>query len=164
MIIRWTPDEFDEYRRRSGLNGLVEAADRSQAAPLARKDNSQQAAAAKLSAKRERSSAAPDLEAALGVTLMQAKLGGFETNYRFDVPRRWELDFAWIRPRVAIEVQGGVQSYGRVGHTRPESYQRDAEKMRRAQLMGWIVLPCTPADLRDGSIIADLETALELRR
>ena len=96
------------------------------------------------------------------VDLMQAGLGGFERNYQFDTPRRWELDFAWLTSRVAIEVQGGVHSRG--AHVRPDGFQRDCRKSRRAQLMGWIVLPCTAADLKDKSIIADVETALELRR
>lgn len=123
---------------------------------------SKAAAAGAKGARRERSTAPPDIEGALVVDLMQAGLGGFERNYQFDRPRRWELDFAWLMQRVAIEVQGGVHSRG--AHVRPAGYRRDSQKSRRAQLMGWIVLPCTAADLSDRSIIADVETALELRR
>lgn len=154
MIIRWTPDELEAYRRRAGGEAPADA-------PRA---TTQQRAAAAMSAQRERSSAPADLEGALNAELLRAKLGPYERNYRFDARRRWELDFAWLVERVAIEVQGGVQSYGRVGHTRPEQYQRDTVKTRAAQLMGWIVLPCTAACIRDGSIVADVETALELRR
>lgn len=119
-------------------------------------------ASARVSAERERSDAPPDIEGALVVELQRAGLGGYQRNYRFDPRRRLELDFAWPVARVAIEVQGGIHSYG--AHVRPEGYRRDAEKTRRAQLMGWIVLPCLAADVRDGSIVADVETALELRR
>lgn len=152
MIIRWTPDELEAYQRRAA----------GEAAPP--KERTQQRAAAAMSAGRERSNAPADLEGALHSELLRAKLAPYERNYRFDPRRRWELDFAWPGARVAIEVQGGVESYGRVGHTRPDQYQRDTRKTRAAQLMGWIVLPCTAACIRDGSIVADVETALELRR
>lgn len=120
------------------------------------------AAAGRMSGARERSTKAPDIEGALVVDLLQAGLGGFERNYQFDPVRKWELDFAWVMARVAIEVQGGVHSRG--AHVRPVGFKRDCRKSCRAQLMGWIVLPCTAADLKDKSIIADVETALELRR
>lgn len=153
-MIRWTPDELEAYRKRAAGDAP---------APPAPKATQQRAAAA-MSAGRERSSAPADLEGALNAELLRARLGPFLRNYRFDPRRRWELDFAWPGARVAIEVQGGVESYGRVGHTRPDQYMRDTRKTRAAQLMGWIVLPCTAACIRDGSIVADVETALELRR
>ena len=153
MIIRWTPDELAAYKRRAAGE-----------APAPPGERTQQRAAAAMSAGRERSNAPADLEGALNAELLRARLGPYERNYRFDPRRRWELDFAWPGARVAIEVQGGVESYGRVGHTRPDQYKRDTRKTRAAQLMGWIVLPCTAACIRDGSIVADVETALELRR
>lgn len=119
-------------------------------------------ASARVSAERERSDAPPDIEGALVVELQRAGLGGFERNYRFDPRRRLELDFAWPVARVAIEVQGGIHSYG--AHVRPAGYRRDGEKSRRAQLMGWMVFPCTAKDVADRSIVQDVETALELRR
>jgi very-short-patch-repair endonuclease len=153
VTIRWTPEQYDAWKKTTGKDpARVEL-------PT---DPKPANAGAALSAKRERSSAAPDLEGALVVDLMQAGLGGFERNYQFDTPRRWELDFAWLSARVAIEVQGGVHSRG--AHVRPDGFKRDCRKSRRAQLMGWIVFPCTSADLKDRSIIADVETALELRR
>lgn len=119
-------------------------------------------ASARVSAERPRSEAPPDIEGALIVELQRAGLGGFERNYRFDPRRRLELDFAWPVQRVAIEVQGGIHSYG--AHVRPAGYRRDGEKSRRAQLMGWMVFPCTAKDVADGTIVQDVETALELRR
>jgi len=153
MTIRYTPEQFAELQLRMGL--------RHDARPIPPPDT-KAAAAGRASGKRERSSEAPDIEGALVVELQRAGLGGYERNYRFDPRRRLELDFAWIAARVAIEVQGGVHSRG--AHVRPEGYRRDAEKSRRAQLMGWLVLPCLAADVKDLSIIADVETALELRR
>lgn len=153
MTIRYTPEQFAELQLRMGMR---------HGAMPSTPPNTKAAAAGRASGKRERSSEAPDIEGALVVELQRAGLGGYERNYRFDPRRRLELDFAWIAARVAIEVQGGVHSRG--AHVRPEGYRRDAEKSRRAQLMGWLVLPCLAADVKDLSIIADVETALELRR
>lgn len=153
MTIRWTPEQYEAWKKTTGQEPSRVA--------LAADPPAMNAGAA-LSAKRERSSAAPDIEAALVVELLRAGLGGFERNYRFDPRRRWEMDFAWPAARVAIEVQGGLHSRG--AHVRPEGYTRDARKARRALLMDWKVFPCTAACVRDGSIVADVETALELRR
>lgn len=156
MTIRWTDDELADAQRR--MAGVMQA----QIGVGEIKKRTAAADAGRASGARERSTAAPDIEGALVVELQRAGLGGYERNYRFDPRRRLELDFAWVAARVAIEVQGGVHSRG--AHVRPEGYRRDAEKSRRAQLMGWLVLPCLAADVKDKSIIADVETALELRR
>lgn len=153
MTIRYTPEQFEELQLRMGV--------RHGAMPSMPPDT-KASAAGRASGKRERSTEAPDIEGALVVELQRAGLGGYERNYKFDPRRRLELDFAWVSARVAIEVQGGIHSRG--AHVRPEGYRRDAEKSRRAQLMGWMVLPCLASDVKDRSIIADVETALELRR
>lgn len=142
MTIRWTEEQLAAH--------LGQTKPRTAPAP------------SKQATPKPRSDAPPDIEGALVVELQRAGLAGYQRNYRFDPRRRSELDFAWVAQKVAIEVQGGIHSYG--AHVRPEGYRRDAEKTRRAQLMGWIVLPCLAADVRDGSIVADVETALELRR
>lgn len=153
MTLRYTEAEAAALIAR--LRGEAPAEAPSPAAERAR-------ASARVSAERPRSEAPPDIEGALIVELQRAGLGGYVRNHRFDPRRRLELDFAWLVPRVAIEVQGGIHSRG--AHVRPKGYQRDAEKSRRAQLMGWLVLPCTAEDVRTGAIVEDVETALELRR
>lgn len=159
-IVRWTEEELAAWRQQYELRAKHQQSELREPvfATVAPKPN----AGAALSAKRARSSEAPDIEGALVVDLMQARLGGFERNYRFDPKRKFELDFAWVAERVAVEVQGGLHSRG--AHVRPVGYTRDAQKARRAQLMGWIVLSCTAGCVRDKSIIVDVETALELRR
>lgn len=154
MTIRFTEAELAAAQARMRGEDVKERHDAAVATMAAK--------AGATGARRELSKAPPDIEGALVVELQRAGLGGYERNYRFDPRRRLELDFAWIAARVAIEVQGGVHSRG--AHVRPEGYRRDAEKSRRAQLMGWLVLPCLAADVKDRSIIADVETALELRR
>lgn len=151
MTIRWTEAELAAARARLA-GGEVKPEPAQTAA----------SAAARASAQRERSSEAPDIEGALVVELQRAGLAGYVRNHRFDPRRRLELDFAWVSAKVAVEVQGGI--YSRGAHVRPAGYKRDAEKARRAQLMGWMVFPCTAEDVRTRAIVADVETALELRR
>jgi len=148
--LHWTEAEYLEHQRKRG-----------EAKPLIEPTKAPLNAGARLSARRERSDAAPDIEGALVVELLQAGMGGFERNYRFAPRRRLELDFAWLGQRVAVEVQGGIHSRG--GHVRPDGFTRDVEKMRLAQLMGWIVLPCTAACIRSGALLADIRTAMGLR-
>jgi len=149
--LHWTEADYQAYLRLRGEPATATAT------ASAKRAN----AGAALSAQRERSGAAPDIEGALVVVLLQAGLGGFERNYRFTPRRRLELDFAWVMQRVAVEVQGGIHSRG--GHVRPDGFRRDVEKMRLAQLMGWIVLPCTAACIRSGALLADIRTAMGLR-
>ena len=161
MTVRYTEEQYADVQSR--LRNACRQPDAPPDPPAHIKPiDSKAAAAGRASGKRERSTEAPDIEGALVVELQRAGLGGYERNYKFDPRRKLELDFAWVGARVAIEVQGGIHSRG--AHVRPEGYRRDAEKSRRAQLMGWMVLPCLAADVKDKSIIADVETALELRR
>lgn len=69
-------------------------------------------------------------------------------EYRFCPTRKWRFDVAWpgktkrARTGVSLEVEGGVWSNGR--HVRGRGYVNDMEKYNHAQLLGWIVLRCTP--------------------
>lgn len=82
-------------------------------------------------------------------------------EYRFAAPgRRWRLDYAWpdALPPVGLEVEGGVWTGGR--HTRGKGFLGDIEKYNRAALMGWVLLRCTPSDLKTGDVIPLLKEAL----
>lgn len=76
-----------------------------------------------------------------------------KTQFRFHPTRWWRFDFAWPmdlwalggRGGVAVEVQGGV--WAGMGHTRGNGYQRDREKMREAQRLGWIIFELTSKDM-----------------
>tara|TARA_R110002095_G_scaffold165188_5_gene143401 strand:+ start:814 stop:1176 length:363 start_codon:yes stop_codon:yes gene_type:complete len=71
-----------------------------------------------------------------------------EREYQFHPTRRWRLDFAWLKQRVAVEIQGGVFLKGRTGHTSGVGVQRDCEKGNAATSLGWRVLHFTTQDLR----------------
>lgn len=79
-----------------------------------------------------------------------AQLGGKELQreYRFAPPRRWRFDFALPEEKIAIEINGGVWSYGR--HVRGRGYLNDREKINTAQTMGWRVF-----ELGTGQVTVD---------
>jgi hypothetical protein len=60
----------------------------------------------------------------------------------FDDERRWRLDFAWPSLKVGVELSGiGF------GHQSIKGIKRDAEKLRRATVLGWRVFTYTSACL-----------------
>jgi hypothetical protein len=84
-----------------------------------------------------------------------------EAEVRFHPARRWRLDFGWADPKgggVALEVDGGVWIQGR--HSRGAGQVADMEKANAAQLAGWLILRCTPQQLKSGEIVATIREAL----
>lgn len=80
------------------------------------------------------------------------------TELRFDRARQWKFDFAWRRPKVALECEGGVWTQGR--HTRGSGFLKDMEKYNRAVVLGWRVVRCTPDTLCAPETLAMLKTLL----
>lgn len=67
-------------------------------------------------------------------------------EFKFAFPeRKWAFDFAWVRQRVALEVEGGVWTQGR--HTRGSGFVKDMEKYNAAAVRGWRVVRVTPQSL-----------------
>lgn len=60
-----------------------------------------------------------------------------ETEYRFHPTRRWRFDFAFPKPMIAIEIEGGVWTGGR--HIHPVGFEKDCEKYNEATKLGWKV-------------------------
>ncbi len=63
---------------------------------------------------------------------------GWIYEYRFDSLRRFKFDYANLRLKVAIEMEGGI--YTGTGHAKTGRYLKDMEKYNFAQIKGWIVL------------------------
>lgn len=63
-------------------------------------------------------------------------------EHRFHPVRRWRFDYALPEAKVAIEIDGGLWTYGR--HNRAAGYIADMEKLNAATLLGWRVLRFTP--------------------
>jgi hypothetical protein len=96
-----------------------------------------------------------DAEEALAWQVRTLGLSKPAREHEFARPRRWRFDFAWPSWKIAVEVQGGSWISGR--HSRGDGFERDCEKLAEAQLLGWIVLPVTPAMVDDGRALALLE-------
>jgi very-short-patch-repair endonuclease len=79
-------------------------------------------------------------------------------EYRFDMTRRWRIDFAWPAHRVGLEVDGAIWKAGR--HTRGSGWLKDTEKLNRAACLGWRMLRCTPDTLCTSETLDTLAAAL----
>ncbi|MFN3785205.1 MAG: hypothetical protein ACK4RS_00040 [Thiothrix sp.] len=80
-------------------------------------------------------------------------------EFRFHSKRRWRFDFAWPEKKLAVEVQGGIFSYG--AHTRGAGFRNDREKINAAILDGWRVLEFTDREITNGEAICVIEMALK---
>jgi hypothetical protein len=90
--------------------------------------------------------------------------GGFVAQYQFYPARRWRFDFGNPTLHIAVEVEGGVWSAGKSGHTSGVGYRNNCEKYNRAALLGRLVLRFTPDQIQHGHDIALIEEAIALRR
>jgi len=80
---------------------------------------------------------------------------GWVIEHYFSLERRFCFDFALPSRRIAIEIEGGVWSYG--CHTREMGYVWDMRKYNLAALEGWRVLRFTPEQTLNGKMIEDLK-------
>ena len=80
-----------------------------------------------------------------------------EREYRFHPTRKWRFDFAFPSEKLAIEIEGGMATYG--AHQRPKGFAEDCEKYNAAVKLGWRVLRYTTRMVTDGTAIND---ALEI--
>lgn len=79
-------------------------------------------------------------------------------EHQFHADRKWRFDYAWLRQKVALEIEGGA-GFGR--HTRRAGFIKDIEKYNAATLMGWKLLRCVPADVKDESVFELLKQILK---
>jgi hypothetical protein len=84
----------------------------------------------------------------------------FERDYVFAKPRKFELDFAWTRYRLGLEIEGGLWVGG--AHSHPQGVERDIEKGNLAVLAGWRVLRATGRMVEYGEAIEMIEGLIGL--
>ena len=72
-------------------------------------------------------------------------------EYRFHPVRRWRFDLAFLESKLAVEVEGGIWTYGR--HNRAISFIKDMEKYNEACLLGWNLLRFTTDMVKKGESI-----------
>jgi len=77
--------------------------------------------------------------------------------------RRFTADFAWPQYRLLVEVQGGIFRPGGGAHSHPLNVERDIEKAQYIALLGLMLLPITPKNLKSGLAIELTQRILVLR-
>lgn len=82
-------------------------------------------------------------------------------EHRFAPPRRWRFDFAIVRHRIALEVEGGAWTAGR--HFRGPGILKDMEKYNTAACLGWRLIRVVPGDLMTRNTIDMLRQCIRFR-
>lgn len=86
-----------------------------------------------------------------------------ESEYQFDLKRKFKFDVALPAQKVAIELEGGTLNGGR--HVRPQGYENDCIKYNLAAERGWIVLRFTSRMVKRDphKMIAQIVRVLNMR-
>ncbi len=84
---------------------------------------------------------------------------GWIYEYRYDSLRRFKFDYANLRLKIAIEMEGGI--YTGTGHAKTGRYLKDMEKYNHAQIKGWIVLRYGHG--QESKIADDIKNAIKKR-
>ena len=75
--------------------------------------------------------------------------------------RKWRIDFAIVKLKIGIEIEGGVWSNG--AHTRGKGFIEDMEKYNAAATLGWVILRFTPQDLNKITTFETVKKVVELK-
>jgi len=102
------------------------------------------------------------LEDLFAMQLDAAGLTGYVREYAAIPGRRFSWDFAFIRERLLIEIQGGVWNGG--AHGRPTGITRDMDKLNVATEHGWKSLQFETKMVKDGTAIKKVEAILKVTK
>lgn len=103
-----------------------------------------------------------DLEQQLLSQIIGAGLPAPHCEHRFSPPRRWRADFAFLRERILVEVEGGSWVFGR--HQRGAGFEADCDKYNQAAISGWLLLRVTGAMVKDGRALVAIHQAFAVRQ
>lgn len=95
----------------------------------------------------------------------QIQAVGLPTPVREHKPiagRYYRFDFAWLKQKIAVEVEGGVWSRGR--HTRGAGFTEDCKKYNLATAGGWRVFRFTGNMVESGYAINLLKEIFRLEK
>lgn len=79
-------------------------------------------------------------------------------EHRFHPTRKWRLDYALVKEKVALEVEGGAYIGGR--HTRGAGFVKDLEKYNELARMGWRLARVLPSQL---PLMSTIQLLLDLK-
>ena len=92
-----------------------------------------------------------EVEDRLEAQLLEAGLVGFEREYQAIEGRRFKWDFAFVKDRLLVEVQGAVWVKG--GHSTGVGITRDCEKFSIASVNKWFTIPVTTDHVKNGKAL-----------
>ena len=72
-------------------------------------------------------------------------------EHRFHKTRRWRFDLAFLKEKLAVEIEGGVWVMGR--HIRPAGFLKDIDKYKEAVYYGGYLVRFTPNDVKMGKAL-----------
>jgi very-short-patch-repair endonuclease len=124
--VRWTPEQLEEYRKRSTVSTHLIVSKKETAPRAAPKESK--------------------LEIRFVQQLADAGIAGYTRNYFPILGRDWELDFAWVQTKVYIEIDG-------MAHRTKQRFKADFQKHAALVLDGWRGLRVCGDDVRQGRAI-----------
>ncbi len=92
--------------------------------------------------------------------ILNSTYEGWTVEHRFDSVNRYRFDYAHLKTKIAVEIEGGI--YTGTGHAKTGRYLSDMRKYNLAQLKGWIVLRY--AHGQEHLISEDVKKAVEKRK
>ena len=108
-----------------------------------------------------RPSLVADLADTLAFYIKAEGLPPGEREYRGIEGRRFRFDLAWVEEKLAVEVDGGLHTYGR--HNRAYGIESDCEKQCLAVVNGWRVLRVTKSMIESGHAVKFIREALKVK-
>jgi len=78
-----------------------------------------------------------------------------EEEYRFHPERKWRVDYCWPDYKLAVEIEGGVWTFGR--HNYPSGFEKDREKYNALAFAGYYLLRFVPKEIKSGAIYTALQ-------
>lgn len=93
------------------------------------------------------------------LNILNSTYEGWTVEHRFDSVNRYRFDYAHLKMRIAIEIEGGI--YTGTGHAKTGTYLKDMRKYNLAQLKGWIILRYATG--QEHLIADDIKRAIEKR-
>ena len=101
-----------------------------------------------------------ELEELLAFQIKAVGLPDPVREFQFYPGRKYRADFAFIKQKLLVEIDGGIWSKG--SHARPRGILRDMEKSNLASLDGWTYLRVSGADVKEGRALELIESAIKI--
>ena len=99
------------------------------------------------------------LEDLFELQLKNFQIKGFIREYKFLSDRRFKFDFAQLKHKIAVEIQGKIWHLG--GHNSGWGMIRDSEKLALANLNGWTTFFITEPQVKSEEGIQWIQKYLE---